>query len=203
MSLFNIVTGLAAMLAVTIMAVIPSTQDAADVLRKILLFLPNYCFGQALSDLYTNWQYLDLFKKVLSNPEIEQGIALACQALPSLSYCKVCLITSPSFDGTECCREINIPGLIPSTLTCPVPVLSLDTPGVGRYVIGMGAQVVVFLFLLLAVEQNLLTSLIARIRHLTSGTQTSGKPNGKGALCYVVPLVHLRARRTPTGRTRR
>ena len=54
MSLFNIVTGLAAMLAVTIMSAIPSTQDAADTLRHLLLFLPNYCFGQALSDLYVS-----------------------------------------------------------------------------------------------------------------------------------------------------
>lgn len=50
MTIFNIVTGLAAMLTVSILGTIePQTADA---LKNAFLFLPNYCFGQGLSDLY-------------------------------------------------------------------------------------------------------------------------------------------------------
>lgn len=51
MTIFNIVTGLAAMLTVSILGTVDPTT--ADQLKNAFLFLPNYCFGQALSDMYT------------------------------------------------------------------------------------------------------------------------------------------------------
>ena len=71
MTLFNIITGLAAMMAVTILSVIPSTQKTADALRKAFLFLPNYCFGQGLSDMFTNHETASLLKKILESYEAD------------------------------------------------------------------------------------------------------------------------------------
>lgn len=54
MTLFNIATGLAAMITVTILTTIE--PDTASAVRQAFLFLPNYCFGQGLTDLYANYQ---------------------------------------------------------------------------------------------------------------------------------------------------
>lgn len=51
MTIINIITGLAAMLTVSILGTIQPTT--ADHLKNAFLFLPNYCFGQGLSDLFT------------------------------------------------------------------------------------------------------------------------------------------------------
>lgn len=62
MTLFNIVTGLALM--VTVMILKELEPDTANSLKNIfLVLLPNFCFGQALSDLYTKHQTYTIWVK--------------------------------------------------------------------------------------------------------------------------------------------
>eukprot|EP00038_Savillea_parva_P006028 m.161240 g.161240 ORF g.161240 m.161240 type:complete len:1789 (+) comp12053_c0_seq1:172-5538(+) len=66
MTLFNVVTGLALMVTVLILKEIePAT---ADTLKNIFLVLPNFCFGQALSDLYTKHQEYSIWVQTGRNP---------------------------------------------------------------------------------------------------------------------------------------
>lgn len=63
MTVVNIVTGLAAMLTVSILETVD--QNVATQLKSAFLFLPNYCFGQALSDIYNNYQSLHIIEQLI------------------------------------------------------------------------------------------------------------------------------------------
>eukprot|EP00036_Acanthoecidae_sp_10tr_P009012 CAMPEP_0182928582 /NCGR_PEP_ID=MMETSP0105_2-20130417/15659_1 /TAXON_ID=81532 ORGANISM="Acanthoeca-like sp., Strain 10tr" /NCGR_SAMPLE_ID=MMETSP0105_2 /ASSEMBLY_ACC=CAM_ASM_000205 /LENGTH=1795 /DNA_ID=CAMNT_0025066587 /DNA_START=139 /DNA_END=5526 /DNA_ORIENTATION=- len=67
MTLFNIVTGLALM--VTVMILKQLEPDTADLLKNIFLVLPNFCFGQALTDLYDKHQTYSIYVKTGKSPE--------------------------------------------------------------------------------------------------------------------------------------
>eukprot|EP00050_Salpingoeca_kvevrii_P001373 m.168698 g.168698 ORF g.168698 m.168698 type:complete len:165 (-) comp10356_c0_seq6:1229-1723(-) len=53
LTLFNVITGLAAMLTISILGVIK--PHVANELKTAFLFLPSYCFGQGIFDLWTNY----------------------------------------------------------------------------------------------------------------------------------------------------
>lgn len=55
LTIVNIVTGLAALLTVTIVNFIK--PSLALQLRNAFMFLPNYCFAQGLSDVYTKYGF--------------------------------------------------------------------------------------------------------------------------------------------------
>ncbi|XP_077172968.1 phospholipid-transporting ATPase ABCA3 [Paroedura picta] len=59
LTIFNIFSGTAAFLAVTIMS-IPELGmvDLSKLLDKIFLFLPNYCLGQSISYFYQNYEFI-------------------------------------------------------------------------------------------------------------------------------------------------
>lgn len=73
MTLFNIITGLAAMLTINILQSLNEFSLVAT-LKKAFLILPNYCFGQGLADLFENYQSISLIKQV-------------CPPNLSISYC--------------------------------------------------------------------------------------------------------------------
>ena len=56
-------TGLAAMLTVNLLTALRQTSYV-KLLRKLFLVLPNYCFGQGISDLYSNFRARKLIKTV-------------------------------------------------------------------------------------------------------------------------------------------
>uniref|UniRef100_A0A7M4E1A4 ATP binding cassette subfamily A member 3 n=1 Tax=Crocodylus porosus TaxID=8502 RepID=A0A7M4E1A4_CROPO len=59
LTIFNILSGTATFLAVTIMS-IPELGlvDLSKTLDKIFLILPNYCLGQCISDFYQNYEFI-------------------------------------------------------------------------------------------------------------------------------------------------
>ncbi|KAI6653359.1 hypothetical protein LOD99_3579 [Oopsacas minuta] len=57
--LFNIATGCAAVLIIFLLEVLQLT-DASDIMKWIFLFMPNYCLGQALSDMVANTYYKNI-----------------------------------------------------------------------------------------------------------------------------------------------
>eukprot|EP00045_Choanoeca_perplexa_P016896 m.234753 g.234753 ORF g.234753 m.234753 type:complete len:1739 (-) comp17391_c0_seq2:66-5282(-) len=134
MVIINIVTGLAAMLTISILGTI--NQTTADQLKNAFLFLPNYCFGQGLSDLYTNYQNIQVVKS-------------------TLPVCAFFLNTSVE-DVTiqQCCslkKSVTL-GDAPYQIACETDYWSMDSPGIGRYAICMFFQAIVFFGLILAIE---------------------------------------------------
>ncbi|XP_054848460.1 phospholipid-transporting ATPase ABCA3 isoform X2 [Eublepharis macularius] len=59
LTIFNIFSGTATFLAVTIMS-IPALGmvDLSRLLDKVFLILPNYCLGQSISDFYQNYEFI-------------------------------------------------------------------------------------------------------------------------------------------------
>uniref|UniRef100_A0A8C3V0P3 ATP binding cassette subfamily A member 3 n=1 Tax=Catharus ustulatus TaxID=91951 RepID=A0A8C3V0P3_CATUS len=59
LTIFNILSGTATFLAVTIMS-IPELglMDLSKTLDKVFLVLPNYCLGQCISDFYQNYEFI-------------------------------------------------------------------------------------------------------------------------------------------------
>ena len=137
MVIINIVTGLAAMLTISILGTINPTT--ADQLKNAFLFLPNYCFGQGLSDLYTNYQ----------------NIQVVSSTLPICAFYLNTTVDNVSIQ--ECCSlktSVNL-GAAPYQIACETDYWSMNSPGIGRYAICMFFQAIVFFGLILAIEARL------------------------------------------------
>eukprot|EP00043_Microstomoeca_roanoka_P008399 m.80908 g.80908 ORF g.80908 m.80908 type:complete len:1735 (+) comp14227_c0_seq1:159-5363(+) len=138
MTIVNIVTGLAAMLTVSILETVE--PSVATQLKSAFLFLPNYCFGQALSDIYNNYQSLQIVQQLLP----------------------LCRSFFPDASVDFCCNlDKNIPPSdLPFQLQCQSNYLDIELPGIGRYVLCLVAQAIFFFLVVLAVEARLVQALI-------------------------------------------
>eukprot|EP00041_Stephanoeca_diplocostata_P037453 m.1419052 g.1419052 ORF g.1419052 m.1419052 type:complete len:1793 (-) comp25039_c0_seq8:263-5641(-) len=80
-TIFNIATGLALMVTVMILKLIePST---ADTLKNVFIILPNFCFGQALSELYTQYENYHTWEEINFSPLFCEIAGAGC---PSNKY---------------------------------------------------------------------------------------------------------------------
>uniref|UniRef100_A0A8C2JSU6 ATP-binding cassette, sub-family A (ABC1), member 3b n=1 Tax=Cyprinus carpio TaxID=7962 RepID=A0A8C2JSU6_CYPCA len=113
LTIFNILSGTATFLAVTIMT-IPELKlvDLSHLLDKIFLIFPNYCLGMSFSEFYQNYEII--------------------------TFC------TSSFFAEDICKYFNI--------TYQVNYFSMDEPGVGRFLVAMSLQGVVFIALLFFIE---------------------------------------------------
>uniref|UniRef100_A0A673N691 ATP-binding cassette sub-family A member 3-like n=1 Tax=Sinocyclocheilus rhinocerous TaxID=307959 RepID=A0A673N691_9TELE len=113
LTIFNILSGTATFLAVTIMT-IPELKlvDLSHLLDKVFLIFPNYCLGMSFSEFYQNYEII--------------------------TFC-----TSSVF-AEYICKYYNI--------TYQVNYFSMDEPGVGRFLVAMFLQGVVFIALLFFIE---------------------------------------------------
>lgn len=137
MVIINIASGLAAMLTVSILGTVD--PDTANQLKNAFLFLPNYCFGQGLSDMFTNYQ----------NMEVVDALKPLCAEYLNISADEV--------TAQQCCNlkaSANV-GSEPYQLTCQTNYWSMETPGIGRYALCMVVQAIVYFLLLLAIEARL------------------------------------------------
>ncbi|XP_066497951.1 phospholipid-transporting ATPase ABCA3 [Hoplias malabaricus] len=121
LTIFNIISGTASFLAVTIMT-IPELQlqDLSHLLDKIFLLFPNYCLGMSFSQFYQNYE--------------------------AISFCTSDKITQ------NICKLLNI--------TYQLNYFSMDEPGVGRFLVAMSLQGVVFLILLFVFELQCVHTLL-------------------------------------------
>ncbi|EGD73013.1 ATP-binding cassette [Salpingoeca rosetta] len=155
MTVVNIVTGLAAMLTVSILETVE--PSVATQLKSAFLFLPNYCFGQALSDIYNNYQSLQVIEQLLP----------------------LCRMFAPGASIDTCCNLAEkIPSKdLPFQLQCQTDFLSMSLPGIGRYVLCLVAQAIVFFLLVLAVEAKLVRAVVNMI--IKPPEAKSGLPDGE------------------------
>ncbi|KAM6957907.1 LOW QUALITY PROTEIN: phospholipid-transporting ATPase ABCA3 [Aplochiton taeniatus] len=113
LTIFNVISGTATFLAVTIMT-IPELklQHLSWLLDKVFLIFPNYCLGMSFSQFYQNYELL--------------------------TFCT----TSPLTEFL--CKYEN--------LTYQENYFSMSEPGVGRLLVAMSVQGVVFIVLLFVIE---------------------------------------------------
>eukprot|EP00040_Diaphanoeca_grandis_P031592 m.189354 g.189354 ORF g.189354 m.189354 type:complete len:1187 (-) comp32371_c1_seq1:76-3636(-) len=143
--LFNVVTGIVAVLTVFFL----QAADAKDVptVEQALLFLPNFCFGQALVDMNTNYIQQDLLQKLKSVFQLVTGKnEINCQI------------------ARETCDEINklnVDSLkaLCQSLNCQDDYLAMEAPGIGRYLVAMVLQSLACMFFLVVIEFDLLNKL--------------------------------------------
>ncbi|KAK1799184.1 hypothetical protein P4O66_007434 [Electrophorus voltai] len=130
LTIFNIISGTATFLAVTIMT-IPELhlQELSHLLDKIFLLFPNYCLGMSFSQFYQNYE--------------------------TIRFC------TTSFFTKEICHFYNI--------TYQLNYFSMEEPGVGRFLVAMSLQGVVFLVLLFAIELRCVRVLLSICRRHRKG----------------------------------
>ncbi|XP_051573029.1 phospholipid-transporting ATPase ABCA3-like isoform X1 [Myxocyprinus asiaticus] len=113
LTIFNIISGTATFLAVTIMTIPElNLQNLSHLLDKVFLLFPNYCLGMSFSQFYQNYEVITF-----------------CTSSPLAEII---------------CKLYNI--------TYQVNYFSLEEPGVGRFLVAMFLQGVVFIALVFLIE---------------------------------------------------
>ena len=117
--------------------------DVPNALKWAFLVLPNYCLGQGLFDIFDNYNALDFFNKALDR----------------------CLHTKlPFFHPTKAECEKLIREYGGSQLEFQENYLSWDNPGIGRYLVFLALEGIVFYSLLLLIEYGVFNRLTGIFR---------------------------------------
>ncbi|KAK6165163.1 hypothetical protein SNE40_023607 [Patella caerulea] len=136
-TLFNILTGVAGLLVVTILD-IPQLklQDVGLALEWIFLtIIPHFCLGQGLQDYYNNYEFLKSCKEITP----------FCSILPPNPCCK-------GNCGAEC-LDINTNSL------------GWEANGIGRMLTFLSIQGLVFFTILFIIESEIIQTIIYKIRN--------------------------------------
>ncbi|XP_065652513.1 phospholipid-transporting ATPase ABCA3 isoform X3 [Hydra vulgaris] len=144
MTILNVITGLATLLVVNILSLSSlNLLDVANILKWVFLVLPNYCLGQGIIDIFNNYQYNTIFDKAL----------------------QMC-IDKLGKKSEELCASIVKDMFEKQSVTFQTNYLSWYNPGIGRYLVFMVVQAVVFFALVLFIEYRVLKRFISIITSL-------------------------------------
>ena len=135
--LLNIVTGLAAMVTVQILGAV--SPDSVSTVKNVFLMLPNYCFGQGISDIYSNYESISVIQALI-NDQVTQ---------PFCSTVEACCIAIANADTPS----------IPPTTRCNTNFLSTTYPGIGMYLLCMVGQGFVFFAIVLFIESGIISKI--------------------------------------------
>ncbi|XP_071081916.1 phospholipid-transporting ATPase ABCA3-like [Haliotis cracherodii] len=127
--ILNIITGLATLLTVFMLTIVEKKAEADTADWVFLLIFPHYNFGKSYMDMYSNYLYLDSCTK--------QNYTFLC-------------VTSPS---NPCCIHNGTCG--DNCYEFTENFLAWDSPGVGRYVVFMLFQAVVYMSVTLFIEYQI------------------------------------------------
>uniref|UniRef100_A0A8C2WRY2 ATP binding cassette subfamily A member 3 n=1 Tax=Cyclopterus lumpus TaxID=8103 RepID=A0A8C2WRY2_CYCLU len=116
LTIFNMISGTATFLAVTIMAIPElNLKHMSHLLDKVFLIFPNYCLGMAFSQFYQNYEFVSF-----------------CPSSPwSEVFCNL-------FSKYHITYQTNY--------------FSMSEPGVGRFLVALSMQGVVYIVLLFVIE---------------------------------------------------
>lgn len=131
LTLLNIVTGLVALLLVYILEAL-GYSDTADVLNWIFFLLPNFSLGQTFSNIFTNYNRIRIYDDFLKE----------CSKMLTIDECKIAIQRVP---------DLNI--------DFQRDYLAWSTPGVGRFMLILPIEGVLFMFLVLFIDYNVARSL--------------------------------------------
>ena len=117
--------------------------DVPNALKWAFLVLPNHCLGQGLFDIFDNYNALDFFNKAVDR----------------------CLHTKlPFFHPTKAECEKLIREYGGSQLEFQENYLSWDNPGIGRYLVFLALEGIVFYALVLLIEYGVFNRLTGIFR---------------------------------------
>ncbi|XP_046544464.1 phospholipid-transporting ATPase ABCA3-like [Haliotis rubra] len=125
--IINILTGLATLLSVYMLTVLRKNSEAEVADWLFLLTFPHYNFGKSYMDMQTNYMFLDGCRKN--------------------NYPSVCATSL----GDPCCKDSCGDYCFPFTEN----FLAWDSPGVGRYIVFMLLQSVVYMSVTLIIEYQI------------------------------------------------
>ena len=121
--------------------------DVANALKWAFLVLPNYCLGQGLTDIFHNYNALDFFNK-------------------ALDMCLHVKLSDVQPTKAECKKRIRESG--DSQLEFQENYLSWDNPGIGRYLVFLALEGIVFYSLVLLIEYGVFNRLTGILRRSSS-----------------------------------
>ncbi|XP_060066248.1 phospholipid-transporting ATPase ABCA3-like [Ylistrum balloti] len=132
-TMLNIVTGLATTMAVFVLRFpFLGTIDVSNALDwAFSVIIPHYCLGLGLMNIYTNYEYIK-----------------ACNVI---DYKLLCLI--PKLNQNPCCKDTCGDNCFSFT----DDYLAWESPGIGKYLIFMSIQAVVYFLIIFLVESGLLS----------------------------------------------
>ena len=122
-------------------------MSLADGLKWAFLVLPNYCLGQGISDMFNNYNALELFQEAVE----------MCMNNPKLP-----------FPRTECEEIVRQYGGSTFDFEFQDNYLSWANPGIGRYLIFLAWEGAVFFALVLLVEFRVFRRLVDPFRFSVS-----------------------------------
>jgi ATP-binding cassette subfamily A (ABC1) protein 3 len=142
-------------------------KDVADVLEWLfLILLPNFSFGQGITDIYQNYEFTGICKKVIDQLPPNIPLEFACLALPN-----PCCIGLKSGCGVD---DKNKP--IPC-LPWNKNYMAWEKPGLGRYFTFMTLQFVVLFSLVFIYELGLLRKIFYVIKTLFCSSPSEESQN--------------------------
>ncbi|XP_076468754.1 phospholipid-transporting ATPase ABCA3-like [Babylonia areolata] len=152
---FSIFSGLVTMTTVFVMALIPDVQALGRTLNWVFMALfPNHCMSRAFMDIYTNYLNNDFCTN-------------------TLNYTVTCYTRS-----SPCCRGIGL-GCSNESDTClwfSQDYVSWEEPGIGRYLLFLGLQALVFFGATLLVENGFFRRLAACLVCCTRRARPASQP---------------------------
>eukprot|EP00038_Savillea_parva_P008022 m.174117 g.174117 ORF g.174117 m.174117 type:complete len:1815 (+) comp13791_c0_seq1:54-5498(+) len=132
--LFNVVTGLVALLTIYILQT--TSPDLVTQLKNGFLIFPNFCFGQAFVDMYSNYnvhKYKDEFAHGIGH-----SVSISCDQLRQLA------------NGSPQAAQYS----------CQDNYLALEYPGIGKYLLSLFLQAAGYMVLLVLIELNIVTRIV-------------------------------------------
>ena len=85
------IPGIAALLVVFILMLIPDLADIGETLEWIFyIFLPNFCFAYSLQEIYTNYQTKNMCKSLVGGQYQNISIESFCSAIDGVQHVHYC-----------------------------------------------------------------------------------------------------------------
>lgn len=151
LTFYNILTGITPGLVVVILDLIGDNQTS-DVLRWIFYVLfPNYNFSESITNLFQNYEFLDLCTNQIPSAFNTTLDTICSKLLPALNRTLPCCKDYPDVCGSNC-------------LNFQENYFALEPLGLGRPVLFLVGQCLVFWFLLFIIESGVVRSLQYKCR---------------------------------------
>ncbi|XP_053391292.1 phospholipid-transporting ATPase ABCA3-like [Mercenaria mercenaria] len=143
-TMFNILSGVATILAVGILRIPQlNLEDLSKVLEWVfLVILPNYCLGQGLEDYYSNYKFKAIYEEFCVKDQFENY----CHFLPN-----------------PCCRDVTGDCGKDECLDYNANPLGWEANGIGRMLVFLCIQAVVYFFILFLIESEVAHSVLQRV----------------------------------------
>lgn len=118
-------------------------QNLSKILSKVFLIFPNYCLGMSLNQFYQNYEFISF---CTSNTRCQD----LCQILSKLFF-------TMSFYCLKMCLTCSLVCFL--DITYQTNYFSMSSPGIGRFLVALSVQGLVFVLLLFVIELQFVKTL--------------------------------------------